>query len=336
MSLDVDRLADWCAAAIPGFAGPLRATRIAGGQSNPTYRLETPTARYILRRKPPGPLLPSAHQVEREYRVMKALAETTVPVPPMLALCEDAEVIGSVFFVMGFVEGRVIMDARLPGMTPAERGSVFDSMNATIAALHSVDPMAVGLGDFGRPGSYMARQISRWTAQYRASETETIAEMDRLIAWLGAWTPPEGRVAIVHGDYRMDNLMLHPTRPEAVALLDWELSTLGDPLADFAYHAMAWRVTPSLFRGIGGEDIAALGIPAESDYVARYCARTGREGIPDWERYVVFGVFKLAAIMQGIAKRAIDGTAASEDAVETGRKARPLAELAWSIAEKVR
>ena len=330
--LDLARLAAWCERHVPGFHGTLAARRFEGGQSNPTYRLSAPSGDYVLRRKPAGVLLPSAHAVEREFRVMRALQGSAVPVPPMHALCEDPEVIGSVFFVMGFVPGRVFMDARLPGLSPPDRAAVFASMNATIAALHSVDVAAAGLTDFGRPGNYMARQISRWTRQYRASETETIPAMDALIDWLAAYPPPEDRVAIVHGDYRMDNLMLHPTEPRAVALLDWELSTLGDPIADFAYHCMAWRVTPELFRGLAGADLAAIGIPDEAEYVAQYCARTGHQSIPDWTYYIAYGLFRLAAIMQGIARRAIDGTAAAADAIEMGRKARPLADLAWSIA----
>ncbi len=334
--LDIGRLEAWFASVVPGFAGPLRATRFAGGQSNPTYRLDGARASYVLRRKPPGVLLPSAHQVDREFRVMKALAGTGVPVPRMVGLCDDPAVIGSMFFVMEHVPGRVFMDARLPGMAPAARAAAYDSMNATIAALHSVDAGAVGLGDFGRPGAYMARQISRWTKQYRASETVPIPAMDRLIEWLGAYTPPEGRVSIVHGDYRMDNLMLHPTQPRAVALLDWELSTLGDPIADFAYHVMVWRIAPDLFRGLAGEDLGALGIPSEAAYVAQYCARTGRAAIADWEYYIVYGIFRIAAILQGIAKRALDGTAEAADAVELGARARPLAEQAWAIAQAVR
>jgi aminoglycoside phosphotransferase (APT) family kinase protein len=334
--LDLDRLAAWCAGHVAGFRGPLTAMRIAGGQSNPTYRLDSPSGSYALRRKPPGPLLPSAHQVEREYRVMKALQGTAVPVPPIHALCEDQDVIGSTFFLMGFVPGRVFMDARLPGMTPGERAAVYDSMNATIAALHSVDPASVGLADFGRPGNYMERQISRWSRQYRASETETIPAMDALIDWLGRDIPPDDRVSIVHGDYRLDNLLLHPSEPRGVALLDWELSTLGDPLADFGYHVMVWRIPPGLFRGLGGEDLAALGIPPEEEYVAAYCRRTGRESIPDWDYYVIFGMFRLAAILQGIARRALDGTAAADNATELGRQARPLAELAWEFARAAR
>ena len=330
--IDIAALTAWFAREVPGFRGPLTVARIAGGQSNPTYRLSAPSGDYVLRRKPPGPLLPSAHAVEREFRVMKALQGSAVPVPPIHALCEDDAVIGSTFFVMGFVPGRVFMDARLPGVAPADRAAIFDSMNATIAALHSVDAESVGLGDFGRPGNYMGRQIGRWTKQYRASETEDIPAMNALIDWLGAYTPPEDRVAIVHGDYRMDNLLLHPTEPRAVALLDWELSTLGDPIADFAYHCMAWRIPPELFRGLAGTDLAAHGIPSEAEYVARYCERTGRTAIPDWTYYIAYGLFRLAAIMQGIAKRAIDGTAAAADAVEMGRKARPLAELGWAVA----
>ena len=332
--LDLPRLAAWCAAQVPGFQGPLSAHRFAGGQANPTYRLSSPSGDYVLRRKPPGPLLPSAHAVDREYRVLHALQATPVPVPRVHALCEDDSVIGSAFYVMEFLDGRVLMDARLPGMTPADRAAIFDSMNATIAALHSVDPGAVGLADYGRPGNYMVRQVSRWTKQYRASETIPIKEMDALIDWLAARTPPDGRVSIVHGDYRLDNLMLHPIEPRGIALLDWELSTLGDPIADFAYHCMAWRIPPDLFRGLAGEDLAALGIPSEQDYVAAYCRRTGRDSIPDWEFFMVYGIFRIAAILQGIAKRALDGTAAASDATELGAKARPLAELAWEIARK--
>ncbi len=332
--LDLERLAAWCAAEVPGFSGPLAAGRFAGGQSNPTYRLDSPSGTYVLRRKPPGPLLPSAHAVDREFRVLRALQGSAVPVPPVFALCEDDAVIGSAFYVMGYVPGRVFYDARVPGATPAERAAIYDSMNATIAALHSVDPAAVGLGDFGRPGAYMARQVARWTRQYRASETVPIAEMDRLIDWLAANIPPDGRVSIVHGDYRLDNLLLHPAEPRGVAVLDWELSTLGDPVADFAYHAMVWRIPPELFRGLAGADLAALGIPSEAEYVAAYCRRTGREGIGNWEFYLAYGIFRIAAILQGIARRALDGTAAAHDATELGARARPLAELAWSIAAR--
>ena len=334
--MDLDRLTLWMSEHVPGFAGPLTATRFAGGQSNPTFRLDGASGAWVLRRKPPGPLLPSAHQVEREYRVMRALAGTGVPVPGMIGLCEDVSVIGSVFFVMEYIPGRVFMDARLPGMSGADRAAAYDSMNATIAALHAVDVDAVGLGDFGRPGAYMSRQIARWTRQYRASETETIPAMDRLIDFLGAHQWPEGRVSVVHGDYRMDNLMLHPTAPRGVAVLDWELSTLGDPIADFAYHVMVWRIAPELFRGLAGEDLGALGIPSEADYVASYCARTRRDRIDGWDYYVAYGIFRIAAILQGIARRVLDGTAEAADARELGAKARPLADLAWSVAEAAR
>ena len=333
--LPLDRLEGWLNQHVPGFRGPVAASRFAGGQSNPTYRLDSGAGSYVLRRKPPGPLLPSAHAVDREFRVMRALAGTQVPVPRVFALCEDEAVIGSAFYVMEHLDGRIFWDQRLPGIAPAGRGAMFDSMNAVIAALHSVDYQAVGLGEFGRPGNYMGRQIARWSRQYRASETETIAAMDALIEWLPARLPPEPPPAVVHGDYRMDNLVFHPTEPRVIGVLDWELSTIGDPLADFAYHCLTWRVTPELFRGLGGVDFAALGIPDEAEYVAAYCRRTGRGAVPDWEFYVVYSLFRIAAILQGIAKRAIDGTAAGADAVAEGRRARPLAELAWGLAQSL-
>jgi aminoglycoside phosphotransferase (APT) family kinase protein len=332
-ALPLEGLAAWLGGHVDGFCGPLAAERFAGGQSNPTYRLDASSGQYVLRRKPPGPLLPSAHAVDREFRVMRALAATAVPVPQVLALCEDDAIIGSAFYIMEFLDGRIFWDQRLPEVAdPAERSAIFDSMNAVIAALHSVDYEALGLADFGRPGNYMARQIARWSRQYRASETETIAAMDALIDWLPRHLPPAGRPAIVHGDYRMDNLIFHKEEPRVIGVLDWELSTIGDPLADFAYHAMSWRVTPELFRGLAGVDFAALGIPDEGAYVAAYCRRTGRAAIQAWEFYMVYSLFRIAAILQGIAKRAIDGTAAAADAAEQGRLARPLAEQAWELA----
>jgi aminoglycoside phosphotransferase (APT) family kinase protein len=330
--LPLDRLDAWLRDHVAGFRGPLAAERFPGGQSNPTYRLAAASGDYVLRRKPPGPLLPSAHAVDREFRVMRALGQTTVPVPRVYALCEDDAIIGSAFYVMEFLDGRIFWDQRLPEVAPAERGAMFQSMNAVIAALHSVDWQAVGLGDFGRPGNYMARQIARWSRQYRASETETIAAMDRLIDWLPLHLPPEGAASVVHGDYRMDNLVFHPTEPRVIGVLDWELSTIGDPLADFAYHAMTWRVTPELFRGLAGIDFAAAGIPDEAAYVATYCRRTGRDRVPAWEFYMAYSLFRIAAILQGIAKRALDGTAASHEASEVGRLARPFAEQAWALA----
>lgn len=333
--LALDRLERWLADHVDGFAGPLSAARFSGGQSNPTYRLSAASGDYVLRRKPPGPLLPSAHAVDREYRVMRALAATGVPVPRVHALCEDDGVIGSAFYVMEFLDGRIFWDQRLLGQSRDERAAMFDSMNAVIAALHSVDYAALGLGDFGRPGNYLGRQIARWSRQYRASETEKQPAMDQLIDWLPRHLPPEGAAAIVHGDYRMDNLVFHKTEPRVIGVLDWELSTIGDPLADFAYHALTWRVTPELFRGLAGVDFAALGIPDEAAYVAAYCRRTGRAAVADWEFYMAYSLFRLAAILQGIAKRAIDGTAASAEAAATGALARPIGDMAWELARSL-
>jgi len=266
---------------------------------------------------------------------MRALAHTAVPVPRVYALCEDDAIIGSTFYVMEFLDGRVFWDQRLPGLAQAERRAMFDSMNAVIAALHSVDHIAVGLDGFGRPGNYMARQVARWSRQYQASETEPQPAMDNLIEWLPRHLPPEGEPHIVHGDYRMDNLVFHKTEPKVIGVLDWELSTIGDPLADFAYHVMSWRVTPELFRGLAGIDFVDLGIPREEEYVATYCQRTGRGPIANWDFYIVYSLFRLAAILQGIAKRAIDGTAASDEAVELGRLARPIGEEAWTLARSL-
>ncbi|MCE1250244.1 MAG: phosphotransferase family protein [Comamonadaceae bacterium] len=343
-SFDTNALATWLAQHLPGFAGPLTVEMFKGGQSNPTYKLITPSATYVMRAKP-GPvakLLPSAHAIEREYAVMQALAGTDVPVPQMLALCEDEAIIGRAFYIMEFLQGRVLWDQSLPGMTLAERGAYYDEMNRVIAALHSVDFAARGLADFGKPGNYFARQIGRWSKQYQASITEPIAEMEQLMAWLPAHMPAsaldERRVSIVHGDYRLDNLMFHPTEPRVIAVLDWELSTLGHPLADFAYHCMSWHVPASLSRGIGGLDLAALGIPSEHDYIRRYCARTGLADadalLADWNFYMAYNMFRVAAILQGIAKRVQAGTAASAEAKAAGATARPLAELAWSFAQR--
>ncbi len=295
-------------------------------------------------RAKPGPaakLLPSAHAIEREYRVMDALAGTGVPVAKMFALCEDEAVIGRAFYLMEFVEGRVLWDQSLPGMTSADRAAIYDEMNRVIAALHTVDTDAAGLADYGRAGNYFARQIGRWSKQYQASETEPIEAMQRLIEWLPQHIPSEAaradaRVSIVHGDYRLDNLIFHPNEPRVLAVLDWELSTLGDPLADFAYHCMAWHVDPAQFRGIAGLDWAALGIPDEKRYVERYCERTGFEIRGDWNFYLAYNMFRIAAILQGIMKRVAEGTAASAQANDAGRRAKPMAELAWSYAQKVR
>ena len=337
--LALDRIGRWLDDHVAGFRLPLAAERFAGGQSNPTYRLRAASGDYVLRKKPPGALLPSAHAVEREFRVIRALAQTAVPVPHVYALCEDEAVTGSAFYVMEHLDGRIFWDQRLPDVPPDERGRMFQSMNRVIADLHSVDYAALGLEDFGRPGNYMARQIARWSRQYRASETVPQPAMDALIDWLPAHLPPEGAAAIVHGDYRMDNLVFHKTEPRVIGVLDWELSTIGDPLADFAYHALTWRVTPELFRGLAGVDLAALGIPGEAEYVAAYCRHAnsgaGRGPIANWDFYLVYSLFRLAAILQGIAKRAIDGTAASADAVATGATAIPMGEQAWALAKSL-
>ncbi|QXL84978.1 phosphotransferase [Comamonas sp. NLF-1-9] len=343
-AFDEQALADWAAAHVPEFAGPVQAALFKGGQSNPTYLLSTPGARYVMRSKPApvAQLLPSAHAIEREYRVMQALAATDVPVPRMLALCEDESVIGRAFYLMEHMQGRVLWDQSLPGMAPAERGAVYDEMNRVIAALHRVDFATLGLADYGRPGNYFERQIGRWSKQYRASVTEPITEMDRLMDWLPAHMPEsardESRVAIVHGDYRLDNLMFHPTEPRVIAVLDWELSTLGHPLADFAYHCMSWHIPAALSRGIAGLDLAALGIPQERAYIQRYCERTGvrdTDGLhADWNFYLAYNMFRIAAILQGIAKRVQAGTAASSQAQAAGAQARPMAELAWSFARR--
>jgi aminoglycoside phosphotransferase (APT) family kinase protein len=341
-AFDTAALQAWLAARIEGFAGPLGVTQFKGGQSNPTFLLRTPQAAYVMRTKP-GPaakLLPSAHAIEREFRVMHALAGSAVPVARMHVLCEDESVIGRAFYVMAYVEGRVLWEQSLPGLTKAERAAIYDEMNRVIAALHRVDPAAVGLADYGKPGNYFDRQIGRWSKQYVASQTEVIAEMDRLLQWLPANVPDSARdpaeVGIVHGDFRMDNLIFHPGEARVLAVLDWELSTLGHPLADFSYHCMAWHIPPGTFRGIGGLDHAALGIPGEREYVRRYCERTGRADpdavMADWNFYLAYNLFRLASITQGIAKRVVDGTAASAQARATGAATRPLAEMAWRFA----
>jgi aminoglycoside phosphotransferase (APT) family kinase protein len=321
---------------IAGFAGPLTVAQFRGGQSNPTFLLTTPRARYVMRSKPApaAKLLPSAHAVDREHRVITALAGAGVPVPRTFCLCEDESVIGRAFYVMDFVAGRVLWEQSLPGMTAGERAAIYDEMNRVIAALHRVDYQATGLADFGRPGSYLARQIDRWTKQYRASETGRVPEMDRLIEWLPGAIPPGDETAVVHGDYRLDNLVFHPTEPRVVAVLDWELATLGHPLADFSYHCMSWHIPPAQFRGIAGLDLAALGIPTEAEYMAAYCRRTGRTAIEHWDFYLAYNMFRLAAILQGIMKRALDGTAASGEALDAGKRARPMAELGWEYARR--
>jgi len=332
---DEARLADYLRAHGLTAAGvPLAVEQYRGGQSNPTFRIRAGAERLVLRKKPPGRLLPSAHLVEREYRVMKALEGTGVPVPRMLHLCEDDAVIGQAFFVMEHVEGRVPAAPGLPEVAdPADRAAIYDSMNEVLARLHSVDWRAVGLEDFGKPTDYVARQVSRWTRQYVASRTGPIPSMERLIEWLPAHIPPDGETAIAHGDYRLDNLVLHPVEPRVVAVLDWELSTLGHPVADLAYNCMTYRLPEGpLWKGLGALDCVSLGIPSERDYVAAYCRRTGRSDIRDWGFFMAFGLFRLASICQGVYARAIQGNASSENALEVGRKAPMLADAAWTIA----
>ncbi len=338
---DVGVLERYLMPRIPDFAGPLTVELFKGGQSNPTYKLITPARTYAMRAKP-GPvakLLPSAHAIEREFRVLSALAATEVPVPEVYCLCEDEGVIGRAFYVMQFVEGRVLWDQSLPGLSVAERGAIYDEMNRVIAALHTVDFAAIGLAGFGKPGNYFARQIGRWSKQYQASETEKIEEMDRLIEWLPQNIPAGDETSIVHGDYRMDNLVFARDRPRILAILDWELSTLGHPLADFSYHCMSWHIPPGRFRGIAGLDLAALGIPDEETYVRRYCERTGRdraELMRHWEFYLAYNMFRLAAILQGIVKRVVDGTASNATAPETADRVRPLATQGWDFAQRSR
>lgn len=307
---------------------------LTGGQSNPTYLLTSGQQRYVLRKKPPGPLLPSAHAVDREYRVMQALQNSAVPVPKLFAFSEELEIVGTPFYIMEYLDGRVIVDQSLPTFSKEDRSLVYQDMNRVIAALHSVDYATVGLETFGKPGNYFGRQIARWSRQYKEANTEDIPALHALIEWLPANIPVGEQTSIVHGDYRLDNLVLHPTEPRAIGLLDWELATLGHPLADFAYHCMSWHIPASLWRGIGGLDLSALGIPDEAQYLKQYSQTTGLDGAEHWDFYIAYNLFRMAAILQGIARRAADGTAASSDALETGNKARPLAEIGWKYAQR--
>lgn len=341
--IDEAALARWLQHNVPGFEGPLQVEMFKGGQSNPTYKLITPATQYVMRAKP-GPvakLLPSAHAIEREFRVMQALHGTQVPVARMYALCEDESIIGRAFYVMEFVQGRVLWDQELPGMTPAQRRDIYLELNRVLGALHTVPYLERGLETYGRPGNYFERQIGRWSKQYQASITQPIAEMDQLIDWLPAHMPDSARApltSIVHGDYRLDNVIFHPTEPRILAVLDWELSTLGHPLADFSYNCMAWHIPPGTFRGIGGLDLQALGIPSEAEYIRLYCERTQLatpEALAqDWNFYLAYNMFRIAAILQGIAKRVESGTASSDEAVAAGARARPMAEMAWRYAQQ--
>jgi aminoglycoside phosphotransferase (APT) family kinase protein len=323
----------WLTRHVSGYEGPGLLKKFGFGQSNPTYRLCAASGDYVLRRKPFGTLLPKAHAIEREFRVLGALAATDVPVPRVHAYCEDSGPIGSPFYVMEYMPGRIFYDQTLPGLSASERAAIFDGMNEAVARLHRVDPVAVGLSDYGRPDNFLPRQIALWTRQYRASEGAPNDAMNRLIDWLPSHVPAEQPARIFHGDLRLDNMIFHPSKPEVIGLLDWELSTLGDPVADFAYNAMLWRVGPDLFRGLAGLDFASLGIPDEGQYVQRYCERVGRRSLPAWNFYLAFGLFRVVAILQGVWRRGVEGNAASEDALEVGARAAPLAVIAWTIAE---
>ena len=336
LRFDVARLETYLTEQLPGFAGPIVVSQFKGGQSNPTYLIDTPARRYVLRRKPPGKLLPSAHAVDREYRVMRALHAQGFPVPEPIVYCADDAVIGTAFFVMSYLDGLVFWEAEMPGSNPAERAGVFDAMNATLARLHGYDPAVIGLADYGRGENYVGRQIERWSKQYRASETETIEDMERLMGWLPANLPPPQPSRIVHGDYRLDNMIIAADGPKVLAVLDWELSTLGDPLADFSYHLMQWHMPPSE-AGTGslvGFDLGALGIPSLDDYVAAYVKRTGLDPRPYLAVYSAYNFFRIAAILQGIAGRVRDGTATSAVAAAKASLVRPLAAKGWEFAVK--
>jgi aminoglycoside phosphotransferase (APT) family kinase protein len=331
-TLDLSKLSDWMKKNVCDFSGPLSAEKFAGGQSNPTFKLSAGDRKFVLRRKPPGQLLASAHAVDREFRVIAALQDTDVPVPGAVALCKEDEIIGSMFYLMEYLEGRVFWDPVLPELTNDERSAVYDDMNRVLAAMHSINVADVGLGDYGRPGNYFERQVGRWTKQYRASETQTVPAMEELMAWLPENMPAEDdRVALVHGDYRLDNVMFHPTEPKIIAVLDWELSTLGNPIADLAYQVMAWQLPRDAgITGLAGIDRKPLAIPEDSSYVTSYCERTGRDEIKHWNFYLAFCFFRLAAIVQGVKKRALDGTASSAEAESRGNLVQPLAELGMS------
>jgi aminoglycoside phosphotransferase (APT) family kinase protein len=335
-ALDTDRLTQYLSANLLGFQPPLTIRQFKGGQSNPTYLLTTPAARYVLRKKPAGHLLPGAHMIEREYRVIKALEGSAVPVPSVPLLCEDPAVIGTPFYIMDFLEGRVFRDPALPELAAAERGAIYQAMGTTLARLHAIDYQAVGLEGFGKPTGYLTRQIALWTRQYEAAKTHAIPSMDHLIAWLPRHVPAEEITAISHGDYRLENLFFHPDRPEVLATLDWELATLGHPYADLAYNCMIWHLphdTPNV-PGLLGRDLAALGIPSEAEYVAEYCAAAGLARIPDYNFYLAFAFFRFGAIAQGIYARWQAGNASAPNAEQVGLLAAPLADLGWEAAQR--
>ncbi|MBV9992399.1 MAG: phosphotransferase family protein [Alphaproteobacteria bacterium] len=337
--LDVEKLEGYLAERIDGFQTPLEVRQFKGGQSNPTYQLVTPNRKYVLRRKPPGKLLASAHAVDREFKAISALHPTGFPVPKPYLLCEDESIAGTMFYVMECVEGRIYWGPMLPDQTPRQRTEIYDAMNATLAELHSLDYQKIGLTDFGKPGNYVGRQISRWTKQYQLSETETIDEMNKLIEWLPAHLPTDERISVVHGDYRLDNMILHPTEPKVIAVLDWELCTIGDPMADFTYHLMQWMMPEGTTTGGGtgsllGADLAALGIPTLEAYTQKYLERTGRKEWPNIDYYAAYNFFRLAGILQGIVGRVRDGTASNANAAQNAAAVRPLAERAWHFAKR--
>jgi aminoglycoside phosphotransferase (APT) family kinase protein len=336
LRFDLASLEAWMAREVEDYAGPLAVEQFRGGQSNPTYKLTTPARTYVLRRKPPGQLLPGAHAVDREYRVITALGGEGFPVARTFGLCLDAAVIGTPFYVMEMVEGRIFWDVAFPEVSAADRPFYFDAMNAAIAQLHLIDPEAAGLGDYGKPGNYFGRQIARWSKQYEADvEAGRVAAMDRLAAWLPENIPPdEPSPRVIHGDFRCDNMIFHGSEPRVLAVLDWELSTLGHPLADFSYHLMMYRMPAGITTGLAGRDLAALNIPSEADYVAAYCRRTGRDGIDDLDFYMAFNLFRLAGIVHGIKGRVVRGTAASAHAATMAASLEPLADLAWAQALK--
>ncbi|MAW81832.1 MAG: phosphotransferase family protein [Parvularcula sp.] len=319
---------------VEGYTGPLTVKKFKGGQSNPTYLLTTPAKKYVLRRKPPGKLLPSAHAVDREYRVMTALGGEDFPVPKTYALCEDESVVGTTFFIMDFVEGRIFWDASLPEVEKDDRKPLYHALIDTLADLHNVDYKKAGLNDYGKPGNYFERQIGRWSKQYEAAETSTIEEMNNLMKWLPTAIPDDDATSIVHGDYRFDNAIMHPSEPKVLAMLDWELSTLGHPLADFTYFLMVWHMPASVRGGLMGADLEALGIPTVDEAVARYSKRTGRDGVPDVDFCLAYNMFRLASIIQGVYARSLQGNASSPAAKEMGAQVQPLAALAWSFAQK--
>lgn len=332
--LDEAALSRWLAANVEDFAGPMQVMQFKGGQSNPTYQIVTPSKKYVLRKKPGGKLLPSAHAVDREFRVISALYPTGFPVARPYALCTDDSVLGAMFYVMEMVEGRIVWDGLIPDVSPEHRRAIYEHKIATLAKLHTTDHVAIGLGDYGKPGNYFARQIDRWSKQYKLSETETIDEMNTLMQWLPATVPPGERTSIVHGDYRLDNMVLHASEPRVIAVLDWELSTLGDPLADFTYYLMSWALPRDARSSLGGIDLAPYGIPVQDEVVALYCKHTGRDGIAQLDWYFAYNAFRLACILQGIAGRVRDGTAASAHALEMIKRIRPLAAGAFSFAKK--